>query len=320
MTNDSSDIFELLGQLSIDLRAEVMARELIEEGLYDLSNVLILPQGSFKRSYSNEVAALLQDWNSDSREFPFLKIQTTREGLLDMIPLGMVYQQVPSHSERTADVMVKEAEEHEAQVRDGRIFLSPFDAEFGRQRIRLEQQEHQSITIPFTCYEDLFFELFWSSLRLEMSHWQKELILQLTMNAHRIAGDLNAFGAYIQPILGHQVRLELCSESDNFSNNISSMGVLGEIKIGVDWIAAGPYQDLENLLLKIIVSEVPTSEMTDYVFHGKLGKKYQLLSFLCDLLLPVEASWELVVEPEEGSFVIGLPHETGILGYTTILN
>ncbi|MPR36074.1 hypothetical protein [Salmonirosea aquatica] len=60
-------------------------------------------------------------------------------------------------------------------------------------------------------------------------------------------------------------------------------------------------------------------DMTHYRQHLPLGRNYRLLSFLCDLLLPVEISWVMQLLPGEGEFRINRTREAAVLGYSTIL-
>lgn len=313
------EIYELSESLMLvtaDLRAEVVARELIEEGISTLQNTLIVPEGPFRRSFSREVTALSEE-NNFENETAYIKLNTLREGVVDMLPPGIVNQSVISRDERTVEIMVEEAEIHEKEFQNARQFFLPVDIEFGRQRIALEQFEHHSIADTYAYYNHELYSYLWPDLKLELSPSQKATLLELTMNVHHSAGNFHECAFYMEKILGQEIEIRTGTEAGIVHDEIENLPELGLGLLGVNWIPFETYED--DACIKIIVGPVPIDEMALFRHHEPIGKNYRILEFLCELLLPVEISWRMVLVPREGYFQINRGRETAVLGYSTVL-
>lgn len=320
---DVHDLSEILKLVAVDYRAEAVVRELIEEGVGTLENTLIIPEGGFQRSFAREVKELTQGFDYENEERNFIKVNTRREGVTDMIPAGIIFQPDIDREERTTEVMLEDAELHDSEYRDARSFFLPFDAEFGRQRLTVEQFEHQSITNTYANYSQELYEIVWPDLDLELTDFQKATLLEITMEAHHLSGNYPDCARYLEKILGHPVRLGYKSSDERSEGTPPRVGTLGPYPalgggtLGVNWIPFDSHQDTN--CVRIRVGPVPMKDMVHYRQHLPLGSNYRLLAFLCDLLLPVEISWVMQLVPGEGEFRINRTTEAAVLGYSTIL-
>ncbi|WP_373515937.1 hypothetical protein [Persicitalea sp.] len=320
---DVHDLSDILKLVAVDYRAEAVVRELIEEGVGTLDNTLIMPEGGFQRAFAREVKELSPGYDYENEARNFIKVNTRREGVTDMIPAGIIFLPNIDREERTTEVMLEDAELHDSEYRDARRFFLPFDAEFGRQRLTVEQFEHQSITNTYANYSQELYELLWPDLDLELTDFQKATLLEITMEAHHLSGDYPACGRYLEKILGHPVRIESGPMGELYEGtqpSVSTQGTypsLGGGTLGVDWIPFDSHRDTS--CVRIRVGPVPAEDMTHYRQHLPLGRNYRLLAFLCDLLLPVELSWIMQLIPGEGEFRINRTKEAAVLGYSTIL-
>jgi len=311
------DLSEAMQLMSVDLRAEVIARELIEAGISTPDNTLIIPEGTFRRSFAKEVSNLAEEHVSEHLENRFVKINTVREGIPDMLPPGIIYQPVISREERTAEIMLEEAEIHDSEFRHARNFFLPLDIEFGRQRIAIEQFEHQSVADSYAHYSHDLYAYLWPDLKLELTLFQKAALLELTMNAHHSGNDFEIWRYYLEKILGHQIEIRSGNNAGSVTDELKEPAFLGHSILGVNWIPFENYQDQQ--CVKFIVGPVPVADMVHFRHHEPIGKNYRILEFLCELLLPVEISWSMVLIPSEGHFQINKGRETSVLGYSTIL-
>lgn len=314
---DVYELSELLLVIPVDFRAEVLARELIEEQIAYSDNLVIMPLGPHRRAYSREVESLIleQDYEDVARNY--VKVYAHREGISDMIPPGLIFQPTLNREERTTEVMMEEAELHDSEFQNARTFFLPFDAEFGRQRIFLEQLEHQSITKTYATFSQELYEICWPKLALDLTAFQKASILELTMNAHHLNGEIEECASYMERILGHPVEIVHADEAGRIEVQMDSVPLLGSLLLGVDWTPYASYPDPD--CVKIRIGPVASEEMVDYRMHEPIGKKYRILEFLCDLLFPVEISWTMVLVPGERNFQINRNREAAVLGYSTIL-
>jgi len=310
------EIFKLdttLLKMTTDLRAEVVARELIESKQTDVNNVLIVPEGAFKRSSSKDVCSLTADSDDDKA---ILKIHATREGISDMLPPGIIHQPTINRQERSTEVMLEDIDIYESEFSNARTFFLPFDIEFGKKRIFLETLEHNSVTDMYSYYGDDLFDYLWYDLKLELNSNQKTELLKLTIQAHKIIGDLKHCEKAMSRLLNQNVIIEKGCFPLEMPNEFNIQN-LGESLLGVNWVLLEDYVACE--CLNIVIGPVADNELMNFRNHQDMGKGFRLLEFLCDLLLPVEVPWKMTLIAQAGHFRISKTQETATLGYTTVL-
>ena len=311
------EVAEKLLELKTDLRAETVAREIAEAAIHAPENIILTPGGAFNRSGSRDVTALTNENQHSDWHMPYAKVRMAREGISDMLPPGIIFQPTISRSERSTEVVLEDIDYYETGINQSRTFFAPFDIEFGRQRIALEMHEHHSVVNPFAYYHDTLFDYLWPDLDLELSPTQKEAILELTIHAHLIVGNMQACQVYLEKVLGQNVAFETNELKSDDSIGIDFLQPLGKATVGVDWILHGKHQDQNYINIRI--GPVSDNELYHFRSHEPQGKHYRTLAFLCGLLLPAEISWDMLLIAEKGFFTINKTRDTGILGYSTIL-
>ena len=311
------ELSEAVLKIPVDIRAEVVAREMIEEGLFSLENTQLIPDGIFKRSFTRDVSGISEDLILNEKDVPAVRINTAREGIADMLPHGIIYQPVINREERTSEIMIRDAETYATEFRNARTFFQPIDIEYGRQRIVLEQFEHESVTNTYAHYGDELYDYLWPDLKLNLTLLQKAALIELTMNVHYLAGDFDICGYYMEKILGQKIQISAGNNGSWITDKHIELANLGNSILGVDWIPFDHYIDYE--CIKVLVGPVSSEDIIDFRQHQPFGKNYLILEFLCELLLPVELSWSMVLIASEGDFQVNKRQETGVLGYTTIL-
>jgi hypothetical protein len=308
---------ETLLTLKTDLRAEAAARELAEAGIVAIENVLLVPGGAFNRSGSRDILSITEENRDSETQLHYAKMRTSREGISDMLPPGIIFQPTINRGERSTEVVLEDIEYYETGISHARTFFSPFDLEFGKQRAALEMHNHHSVTNPFAHYQETLFAYLWPDLDLDFSPEQKEAVLELTIHAHLIVGDFSACKVYFETILGQEITLETGRTTWRKSSDMDFLQPLGSSILGVDWISHGQCSDPDYV--EILIGPVPDDSLSHFRSHEPKGKNYMILEFLCGLLLPAEMSWNMTLTAEKGFFTINKTRETGILGYSTIL-
>ncbi len=312
MNTSQYEIGDLLKLLPVDYRAEGVSRELIESGGIRVDHTLLLPVGAFDRSFGHEIELVSLEKAEEGRQ-DHLEIHIRREGVLDMLPPGLLFQIDATDEERTANRMVRDAERHDTALKQARQFFAPFDAEFGHLRLRLEIFEHQSMGCPLAHYADELIDLLWPGLLMPMTDYQKALLLELSLCLSQVCGSHRACEGYLEKFFGFPVQLE--SHPSHELALCSAQG-LGGASLGVDMIPFESFEDHHHVLVRL--GPVPGETMMDFRQHEPVGKSYRLLSFLCEILLSAEFSWSLDLIPRETGFRIDSTRNNGILGYTTI--
>lgn len=311
------EVAETLLTLKTDLRAETVAREIAEADIHPSGNILLTPVGAFNRSGSRDVTGITDEHRDTDLQTPYAKVRMAREGISDMLPPGMIFQPTISRSERSAEVILEDIDYYESGISQARTFFSPFDIEFGRQRVALEMHEHHSVVNPFAYYHDTLFDYLWPDLDLTLSPDQKEAILELTIHAHLIVGNLPACQMYFEKVLGQQVVFDKNQSKSSHSTDLDFLQPLGKSTLGVDWVLHGKYDDPDHISIRI--GPVADTDLHHFRSHDPAGQHYRILTFLCGLLLPAEISWDMLLITEKGFFTINKTRDTGILGYSTIL-
>jgi hypothetical protein len=308
------ELSEILKQMQADLRPEVVARELIEADFSETDDTIILPREAFKRSYSRDVSALEEEFVALDGTNKAIRVVAVREGMVDMVPPGLFYQPAAGR-ERSEQVMQEDAETQATGFSQAQQFFYPFDAEAGKVRIALELFENQSVTNPNLVFGDLLFEYLWPDSDLELSAFQKLALLDLGYRVEHIAGDLSQVAAEIGKILEVSVKIKPVEKRE--LERPSDLMPLGKSILGVNWAPFEDLADAENICIEI--GPLNSIEISHFRHHQPEGKNYRLLRFLCDLLLPVEISWQVMLVPGEQTFEIGKKNELGILSYSTVL-
>lgn len=312
------EVYEISDQLmglKADLRAEFVARELQEFQDGGGRDIILVPTGAFNRSKARDVNSISEE--NLEKGNPYVKISTSREGITDMLPAGVVFQPTINRQERSVETVLEEINHYEMGIQQARMFFSPFDIEFGRQRVALESFEHHSIANTLACFNQELFEYLWAGAKLALTPAQKEVILEITMIAHHIVGDLPACQLYFEKVLGQKVSLQSGRVLSGMSNASNGIEPLGQSVLGVDWGLYGQYTDPDAI--RIAIGPVEDSSLMQFRSHAPEGKGYQILKFLCDLLLPADCSWQMHLIAENSHFQINKIRQTGILGYSTIL-
>lgn len=311
------EVAETLLTLKTDLRAETVVREIAEVAIHPSENILLTPIGAFNRSGSRDVTGITDEHRDSDFQTPYAKVRMAREGISDMLPPGMIFQPTISRSERSTEVVLEDIDYYESGINQARIFFSPFDIEFGRQRVAMEMHEHHSVVNPFAYYHDTLFDYLWLDLDLQLSPEQKEAILELTIHAHLIVGNMPACQMYFEKVLGQQVAFDKKESKSSHSTDLDFLQPLGKGTLGVDWILHGKYYDPDHISIRI--GPLADTDLHHFRSHEPAGKHYRILTFLCGLLLPAEISWDMLLIAEKGFFTINKTRETGVLGYSTIL-
>lgn len=313
---DVNEISELLRTNPVDIKGAYVARELIDEGLATADDVWIVPEGLFARSFERDVELINDELLPESDE-SILKIHVVSEGITDMIPPGVIYQPEINREERTSEVMIKEAQNHSNDISDARRFFLPFDVAFRRTHLDLERLENRSLTDTYNYFSKELYTCLWPDLKLDLEAHQRTLFLELSMNLHHAAGDLVVMSYYLENILGYPVHIGQYDEKENQLKLNHQETSLGSTMLGFDFMPFSKFRSAYHY--QITIGPIPSADMTQFRHHEPVGSSYRILKFLCDLLIPIEFTWEVELVTQERNFQLNKKKETGVLGYSTVL-
>ncbi len=303
--------------LATDIRAEVWLAQ------QQHPNVVVRHQGTFARSYSPDVVTMAdvegQPGHADTRY-----VDLSREGFYDMLPEALFHPHKPDNGRPEKPTALSKRLRDEEQR--GRQFWLPAEQEVMRQRVRIEQQEHQTLAKATGPIWQEVFDWLLSVRGYTFTDRQQVCLLAIWINAHRVVGNWTETAAYFSRFLQVPVHLThgpirpvLRPVRSSSKNEKGHVPRLGAIRAGVNWIlppSQAPSDD--GGVVQIAIGPLAAHQLTDYLPNG-IG--WQYVSLLAGYLLPADADYQVVPLPEANGAIFSLSSSatSGRLGMTTAL-
>ena len=174
--NDLTDIASSINHLKHDIKAEVIAAEIVENGLSP-AEIVIIPDGSFRRKYSRDVtyAEVIKSENGQK----ILGIHVTRDGLYDSLPEAIFHDQ-PNEPLISGHEMAKLSKKQKIEEKEARLFFLPFENEIFYHRTQIEVEERK---ILHRFSENLFNDIYPQFWKLDRS-LPKKLVSRFVLVLH----------------------------------------------------------------------------------------------------------------------------------------
>lgn len=331
---NSEELRKVLEQLPVKrLRVEAIVDELIVSGAYQQQKIIIAPERSSSYHYERDISDIEEVYNPYSGS-AWCKVNTPRDGLYESLPERLYHRPTRrvKNNEQWEEIRIEEIK----QEQEARQFLLPFDNTLGHQRIRIEQFEKKALAGQEKGFLDEFLRFIWpNAQQLELSEHQQFILFQLTIIAHKAAGNIVWMQDCFEQMLNDNVRIFY--EDKPYTLPVEKeFSLLGEAIMGFDSILnCQGYNKWRRL--KIQIGPLSYERMSNY-FPCEKGEK--LFHFLCNLLIPVELDWSLELIPkvsedkneESGeieifdkqretliSFHLNADTQKAVLGYSTVL-
>ena len=183
---DYKKLARLINHLPFDIRVEILAADLIEQGI-DAETLVFKPVSRFKRRFSNDITGVKVIETQDDQQQ--LYIEVTRDGIYDSLPQGLFHQpKIKAGAKKRAD-MVENVRTTRAEEQSARQFFQPMENELYHLRTTVERTERR-----------LFFDLERSERNdLLINFWNLEayrrfatlpLLVRLMPILYRLSGHL----------------------------------------------------------------------------------------------------------------------------------
>lgn len=324
----STSVHTLLTQLRrqpLDLRLEVILAELLDYG-YVFDDFLVQPVGLFARRYRRDLGAVRDEPFERARR-PVVRtvLELHREGLYDALPQQVFHQpgsDAPDAAPGTRG-MVEDIRAQRRKEKATRQFFLPFEQEFFRCRVRIEQEErHYFSNLSARWYNEAMSH-FWGIEDANLPAGPFTNLLYLIPLAHGIVGDLARTRHCFESVLGQPVRLrvvaplrhELPAAAPTGPASERAGGRLGSLALGRDLVLGGDYQETLPAL-EISVQGLSVTALETYLNGAWPARALELL---CNYFVAFETDiairYEMAVA--EASFCLGEGEEAAVLGYTT---
>ena len=324
MPSSPTSVRQLLARLRrqpFDLRLEVILAELLTQG-YVLDDFLVRPVGLFARRYRRDLGAVYEE-SFERRHHAVVRtvLEVHREGLYDALPQQVFHQ--PGTGAGLGASIVAMVEDSRAQRRKEkatRRFFAPFEQEFFRFRVSIEQEEERYFTSLAAHWYNEVLARFWGLAEAGLPPTALTNLLYLLPLAHSIVGDLPRTQHCFESVLSQPVRLRVLPPQRHPlpaapAEAAPTSGTLGHLALGHDLVLGGEYQEtLPALEISVLGLTVPALEA--YLVGGWPARA---LALLCEYFIAFETDVVLRYEmaTEEPAFVLGEGDAAPVLGFTT---
>ncbi|MBE0393778.1 hypothetical protein HNQ02_002837 [Flavobacterium sp. 7E] len=302
------DLANEIRDITNDIRAEVIANELIECHSIVQDEITISNLGQFSRAYRSDVLGVtIQDDNYDKQQY--LNILLSRDSIYDSLPEGYVHSLSDNNADKSVRQMIREHKHQKKQEGEARNFFKPFENEIFHYRTKIENVERDFLYKLNGSKPLAFFYDFWGLSTVFPAVLVSKFI-QLLPYAYKIVGDIDLACRCLSNIIEEKVHYTTTT-SKEYSDEGEQIK-LGENRLGVDFISGKNYMDYSmNLTLQI--GPIANSPFYHYVNDGEIKN---FIDCFCEHFFPMEVEVKIILlmnkETEEFNF-----SKQPVLGYTT---
>jgi len=304
-----------------DLRLEVILAELLAYG-YAFDDFLVQPVGLFARRYRRDMGAVAEE-SFERHHHPVVRttLEMHREGLYDALPQQVFHQPGSAAGEHPLSLraMVEDSRVQRRKEKATRRFFLPFEQEFFRYRVYIEQEERRYFTSLSARWYNEALARFWGLTEAGLPPATLTNLLYLLPLAFSIVGDLARTRRCFESVLGQPVQLRVVAPQryalPGPATGGPAGGTLGHLALGHDLLLGGEYQEtLPALEVSLLNLAVPDLEA--YLAGAWQAKA---LALLCEYFVAFET--DVVVRYEmataEPEFRLGEGEHAPVLGFTT---
>lgn len=282
------------------LKAEVICAELIQRG-WTFDRIRYVPQSAFKKSFRSDI-----DKITDADEH--VEIAVNRDGIYDRLPEGLFHQTRGNVGSNVAE-MVAEHKRYKEEEKAARRFFSPFEQEFFRYSLMVEQEERRITGSLFDEKMIRLFRDFWE-LGDDLPVKPVAVFIRTLPWLSTIKGERDLTAQTLAAMLEMKVSAEeiITTAAMRSQSNF----LLGESMLGTNTMA-GDHVALPLVIWKFTISDIPQHDIALFTE----GKPYDLfLKKFEDYFIPVDV--DAVFEYETLPITNEDEHEA-VLGYSLTL-
>ena len=305
-----------------DLRLEVILAELLAHG-YAFDDFLVQPVGLFARRYRRDLGAVAEEsFERHHRPVVRTTLEVHREGLYDALPQQVFHQPGSATTEHPPSLraMVEDSRVQRRKEKATRRFFLPFEQEFFRYRVYIEQEERRYFTSLSARWYNEALARFWGLTEAGLPPAALTNLLYLLPLAASIVGDLARTRRCFESVLGQPVQLRVVAPQryalpGPAAGATPGGGTLGHLTLGHDLLLGGEYQEtLPALEISLLALAVPDLEA--YLAGAWQAKA---LALLCEYFVAFETDVVLRYEmaAAEPEFRLGEGEHAPVLGFTT---
>ena len=263
-----------------DLRAEVVAAELINNGI-SAEQLLILSLGPLKRSFRKDVADI-RDELSDYNRKEYTLITTHKEGIYDMLPEGLFHAPAIPKSATTQKDIIDSIKRHRVEEANARRFFLPFES--GIHFLAIQMALYESRLDKLLHYDELvnIFKPYWAIFKY-LDGEQANVFLRIIPHIHEMKDDYKKTEALFEAIFSMPVTIS--SERRKPVRAVDPVvSGLGDCILGIDMSTGNMVFDDGEDEIHISIGPMNSSDMNSFMPGNKNA---EILEMLVDYFLPV---------------------------------
>ncbi|MEO6722332.1 MAG: type VI secretion system baseplate subunit TssG [Ferruginibacter sp.] len=270
---------DTLANLEIDFKAEVVAAEMVENGL-NAEQIMIVLLGPKKRTFSKDVEDISEEL-SDYNHKEYTLVKTHKEGIYDMLPEGLFHTPAAPKSVTTDREVVNFIKQQRIEERNARRFFLPYEAAINHLRIQMALYENR--LDKGAHYNELvnIFSDHWEIFRY-LDNNQSNIFLQLLPLIHDIRDDYRVAETIFELIFGLPVKVEAVPQR-LFQSDAPVYSTLKDAVLGVNFTTGNEVYITGEDELSVIVGPIDNQQLKLFASGTRNNK---ILELLCDYLLP----------------------------------
>ncbi|MEO6231105.1 MAG: type VI secretion system baseplate subunit TssG [Ferruginibacter sp.] len=287
-------ISDTLAGLETDFKAEVVAAEMVDNGI-NPEQIMIILLGPQKRTYSKDVEAVIEE-TSDYNHKEYTLVKTHKEGIYDMLPEGLFHTPAAPKSITTEREVINFIKQQRIEERNARRFFLPYEAAINHLRIQMAVYEGR--LDKSVHYSEL--------LSIFASHWeifkflntnQSNIFLQLLPLIHDIRDDYTIASAIFKMIFLLPVKITE-QPQQVFKSEKPVYSTLADAMLGVNFTTGNEVYYSGEDEIKITLGPLTNEQLKEFSPGTRNSK---ILELLCDYLLPVHVETFIEFELQKGN-------------------
>lgn len=303
-----TNVIKEIEGIAHDIRAEIIANELIQNNVLADNCIIIANEGQFSRAYRHDVlSASSVDDNYNSQEY--LKLKLSRDSIYDTLPEGFMHSPNDNGTEKSVNQMIKEHKHQKKKEAESRNFFSPFENEIFHYRTKIENIERDFLyKLNGSKPLDFFYE-FWG-LSKDFPAILVSKLIQLLPYAYKIVGDIELSCQCLSNIIQEPVAFKT-SGSKEYTDNQEEI-TLGDNRLGIDLICGNSYMDY-SYNVTIEIGPITNNSFMKFINDGEIKI---FIDCFYEHFFPMEVELKTLLvmndEIEEFNF-----NKQPVLGYST---
>lgn len=301
-------------QIDCDVRAEVVAANLVENIDYPIDKISINNKGNKSRRYRKDILKV-ETRESRLGNTEMLNFDVSRSGIYDLLPQGFFHGKNKGKKNKTSSEVVEEFKRNREEEEAVRLFFQPVEKELNRVRILTELKERETVFQLDAAYQsNLFLKLFPDLDSIPPEY--QSVIIQILPIVNKIRGNGRLIALLCETLFKVPAAIVSLRQFRLLKNTSGSNG-LGRTFVGENFVLGNLLPDYSP---EIEIRLGPMDKEDALKFLP--GREYdKLVGFIRKYLIPFDAEikFSFVFHENQKGLYLRESHQTDRVGLNTYL-